>query len=74
MKKFETKVVGLYRPAGTSYAIYEIKDKDGSFAGGAFSKEEFIAEYRTFYPKKKIISIKKLPAEDIGDGWKKSKA
>ena len=68
------KVVGIYRPAGTSYAIYEAKLKNGdTFAGGAFSEKEFRTILSDFHSEEEIVSVRKLPAKDLEDGWKEVK-
>ncbi len=76
MKNFKVTAVGLFRPAGTSYAIYEATLPNGdTHCAGASSEEEFRDELTLFYGKRvsSKAKIRKLPAEDIGNGWKQSK-
>jgi len=78
MKKgFKVGVVGLFRPAGTSYAVYKALLPNGDTdCSGAFSEEEFREQLTLFYGKKiaNKAKVSKLPAKDIGNGWKRSKA
>lgn len=69
------KIVGLYKPGNTSYAIYEATLPNGdSHAAGAFSEEEFRSELVIFYGEKvaKEAKIKKMESTACELGWMKT--
>lgn len=66
----------IFRPAGTSYAVYEAEFESGDrHAAGAFSEEEFRADVQRFFRGgEKIVAVRKLESKDAGDGWQETES
>lgn len=65
-----TTIRGIFRPAGTSYHVYEGTFPNGdTHAEGAFSEEEFRRVFRISYGIDPV-SVRVMDETDVGDGWK----
>jgi len=75
VQRLNCRVQGLYRPAGTTYAVYEAIFKNGdSYAAGAFSEEDFQKDAEVWAKENGgIKSIEKMETEDAGSGYKITK-
>jgi hypothetical protein len=63
------KVRGLYKPAGTSYRVYEAMFTNGdTHTAGAFSEDEFRRDVSRFG--EEVVSVRCLNEKDAGNGWK----
>ena len=64
---------GLYKPAGTTYRVYEALFSNGdTHTAGAFGEEEF--RKGASAAGGEIVAVRLLEEKDAGDGWKEVEA
>ena len=65
-------VKGLYKPGDSTYRLYEATMSNGdTFAAGAWGEEEFRKSAERYGDT--VVSVRRLDAVDIGDGWKEAR-
>jgi hypothetical protein len=64
-------VKGIYKPGGTTYAVYKATFRNGDTdCAGAFSEEEYREHLKVFgYKKKDILKVEKLEGHEIENGY-----